>query len=324
MPRLTDDQLAERAKGLGATDVAVAAGLDPYTSPFELYLIKTGQLDPEASIDEASRGRMERGHRMEDVALEWDRDINGEAFERVSRTVWHPTIPFIYCHPDARRKPWRQTRRLIEVKTSARAWKEIPRKTEAQVQVQMACTGAQDCDVLVLGFDGPPVRWRVERDDALIEALEGVATSMWERIERRDPPPMDGSAGAGRWLDHTRWKDEPEISADPDQREVLRQLLDIRQRSDALAREDDRLVNILKFTMAGSGRLSARGIGNVIWTAPTIVHGTKWKEVAQTFKIELDMLASAGLTSLDTRAVQAEYTSEREARSFLVRDERED
>lgn len=331
MPRLTDEQLADRAKGLGATDIATAAGVNPYGTAFELYLEKIGELDPDETIDDAARGRMERGHRLEDVALEWDRDHQAELtgivepYQRVSRTIWHRTLPFIYAHPDARRTPWTKTRRLIEVKTAARRWKEVPRVVEAQVQVQMAVTGATSVDVVVLSFDGPPTRWLVQRDDQLIDALERVATAFWDRVQRREPPPLDGSAGASRWLDRTRWGSEPDARADAGQTSLVARILEVRAAKAQLDAEEDALINQLKFTMPGAGRLWAPGVGRVNWTAPYEVKTTKWKEVAGTFKTELAMFAAAGQTSTDVEAVVAQYTSVKETRQFRVEaDERED
>jgi putative phage-type endonuclease len=316
MPRLSDDQKAERARGIGASDVASIAGVNPYRTAFEVYLEKIGELDPDARIDDASRDRMERGHRLEDVALEWDRDITGEPFERVTRTVWHPRLPFLFCHPDARRRPWSKTRRLIEVKTSARPWKDgVPRHVEVQVQTQMAVTGAASVDIVVLGFDGPPARFLVERDDELIAALEGLAFAFWARVERRDPPPMDGSDGARAWLDRTRWKDEPELVADPEQRKLLDTFLRVRAARDHAEAEMERLANVIKFSMAGAGRLSARGLAKIIWTAPAEVKTVRWKDVAARL-IEL-------YEPEELDALLLEYTSVREARTFRVTDERE-
>lgn len=317
MPRLSDDQLDERARGLGATDVATAAGVNPYQTPLELYLTRIGELDPDAAIDDAARGRMERGHRLEKVALEWDRDETGDPFYLVRTTVWHPTIPIMFCHPDATRDRFGKLSHLIEVKTSSRRWKEVPRYVEAQVQAQMACTGASVVDVLVLTFDGAPERFVVERDDDIISALEQLAVAFWDRIQRRDPPPMDGSVGASRWLDATRWRDEPEIRANDVQRRLLAQLVSTRAHLAELEAEDARLTNLIKETMAGSARLNAPGIARVAWTSPTTVRSTRWKEVADQ--------AKARFNTEEWSVLLQEFTSEREQRTFrLTPDERED
>jgi putative phage-type endonuclease len=339
VPRLSDEQLAERARGLGATDVATAAGVNPYQTPYELYLTKIGELDPEATIDDAARARMERGHRLEDVALAWDRDHQAERtgvyepYERVKRTVWHPRLPFVFCHPDARRTPWRSTRRLVEVKTSARPWKDgVPRVTDAQVQVQMACTGAKAVDVVLLTFDGPPERFVVERDEELIDALERVASAFWGRVERKDPPPMDGSAGAREYLNRTRWADEPDILATPVQRRLIESLIATRAQLDELEAEEARLQNVIQDTMAGSARLNAPGVGRIIWSPPYVAHYTKWKEVSAAYRHRLDQIDSLldepsdvtldyirTLTDRDDlAAVEQLSTTEKEARRFMV------
>jgi len=199
VPRLTGD--CPRSTYLGASDIAVLAGVNPWRTPFELYLEKIGELDPQAAASKAELDRYERGHRLEDVALDWHAEIAGVSIERIRRDVVHPRLPFVVVHPDARVKPWSKTRRLIEAKTSARKWDEVPQYVEAQVQAQMAATKADVADVVVIGFDGPPTVWEVARNDELIAGLEDLAAAFWDRVIRRDPPPLDGSRAASHWLD---------------------------------------------------------------------------------------------------------------------------
>lgn len=315
MPRLTDQQLAERETGLGATDVAAIAGVNPWRTPFEVYLEKIGELDPDARVDDAARGRMERGHRLEDVALEWDRDVTGEPFRRVRGTRRHPRLPFMFCHPDALRPPFSKTRRLIEVKTAGRAWKEVPAHVEVQCLAQMACTGATAVDVVLLTFDGPPLRFVVHRNELLVAALEELSTAFWDRVTRRDPPPVDGSAGARTWLDKTPWRDVPEAAADPEQTRILAEMVDVRAELKRLAARDDELVNMLAFTMGDTPRLRASGVASVIWTAPGERRKTEWQTVAETLRGDLEEDAWTALIT--------EHTSVRPfGRSFRVTDER--
>lgn len=278
MARLTDQQLADRRNHLGASDIAVLAGVSPYSTPFELYLEKIGELDPEAKRTDADRERMERGHRLEDVALDWDADLRGLSIERIRRDIIHPRLPFIVVHPDARVKPWRQTRRLLEAKTSARKWDVVPQHIEAQVQAQLAATGGDVADVVVLGFDGPPTAHEIPRNDELIAALEDLASSFWDRVQRRDPPPMDGSRATSRWLDRL-FREGPEEVADASQADAIARLLAIRAQMKALEVEDGELVNALKFSMAGGARLYAPRVGRITWTAPAERRTTVWKDV---------------------------------------------
>lgn len=279
MPRLTGTQ-RDRRTYLGASDIAVLAGVSPYSTPFELYLEKIGELDRFAATSDEDRARMERGHRLEDVALDWHAEIAGVQIERIRRDVIHPRLPFVIVHPDARVKPWTKTRRLIEAKTSARKWDEVPQHVEAQVQAQMAAAKADVADVVVLGFDGPPTTFEVPRNDELIAALEELAASFWDRVQRRDPPPLDGSRAASRWLDRL-FRDGPEERADASQADAIARLLRIRAQMKDLEREDGELVNALKFSMAGGSRMYAPGVGKVLWTAPTSRSTVAWKDVVE-------------------------------------------
>jgi putative phage-type endonuclease len=315
MARLTDAQLADRRNHLGASDIAVLAGVSPYSTPFELYLEKIGELDPDARRTDADRDRMERGHRLEDVALDWDAELRGLSIERIRRDIVHPRLPFIVVHPDARVKPWRQTKRLLEAKTSGRTWDEVPQHVEAQVQAQMAATGADVADVVVLGFDGPPARFEISRNDELIAALEELATSFWDRVQRRDPPPLDGSRAASRWLDRL-FREGPEERADASQAEAVARLLDIRAQVKRLEVEDGELVNALKFSMAGGARLYAPTVGRIVWTAPSDRRTVAWKDVAAAYR---ELLESDSFDVVRIDQIEAEHTTVAEGtRTFRV------
>jgi hypothetical protein len=297
MPRLTPEQLAE--PGLGATAVAAIAGVSPWRTPFEQYLVSIGELDPEARQTDEERRRKERGHRLENVCLDWYAEDHGP-IERVYRTIHHPRLSVVRVHPDARRRPWRETRRLVEAKTAARRWDAVPRHVEAQSQMLMAATKADVVDVAVLGFDGPPHVFEVPRNDELIGALEDLAATFWDRVQRRDPPPIDPSPAANRWLDRL-WRDGPPMPADADQRALLARLLDVRAERDRLDAEDGNLVVALKQSMAGGMKLVAPGIGSVLWTAPFEKRTTSWKPIAEGLLAQLAAEQREALLSLYTK-----------------------
>jgi putative phage-type endonuclease len=322
MPRLTGSQ-RDRTTYLGASDIAVLAGVSPWKSPFELYLEKIGELDPAARTTKDQADRYERGHRLEDVALDWHAEIEGVSIERIRRDVVHPRLPFVIVHPDARVKPWRQTRRLLEAKTSGRRWDEVPQHVEAQVQAQMAATGADAATVVLLTFDGPPAPYEVPRNPELIAGLEDLAAKFWDRVQRRDAPPVDGSRAASRWLDRL-FREGPEEVADGPQAEALARLLTIRDQVKALEAEDDGLVAALKFSMAGGARLYAPHVGRVLWTAPSERRSVAWKEVAAAYRAWIEeQTEPTGMAPVferpDLEAIESLYTTVAEAvRQFRV------
>jgi hypothetical protein len=71
-----------------------------------------------------------------------------------------------------------------------------------------------------------------------------------------------------------------EVIADPDQARTLARIVEIREQQKALEAEGDRLVDVLKFSLAGASRLIAPGVGKVLWTAPSSRSTTAWKDVA--------------------------------------------
>lgn len=301
MPRLTDAQIEAKRHTLGASDFATIAGVGGPQS--ELYLRLIGELDPEARRGDQERAVLERGHRLEDVALAWYADDKAVAIERIHRDIVHPRLPFVIVHPDARVKPWRETRRLVEAKTTRSRWDVLPLRVEAQVQAQMAATGADVVDVAALSFDGLDV-FEVPRNDLVIAKLEDLAAAFMDRVERRDPPPMDGSSAESRWLDRLFDVGE-ELIADPDQARTLARILEIDQLGKDLDAERDRLRDVLKFSMAGASRLIARGVGKVVLTKPSFPGSTAWKDVAETLAGQLpDGALEAAVDAHTTRATE--------------------
>lgn len=106
--------------------------------------------------------------------------------------------------------------------------------------------------------------------------------------------------------------------ADRVQRALLSEIVDVRRQIDALSARDAVLVNDIKFSMAGSGRLNAPGVARAIWTKPGTYRDVKWKDVAAELRIEAQMMASALKLDVDLDAIEQKYTSERESRSFRV------
>lgn len=288
MPRLNEAR--PRSSYLGATDIAAVAGVSPYRTPFEVYLEKIGELDPAARETDVDRDRKERGHRFEDVALDWYAEANGIAIERVRRDIVHREFPFIVVHPDARVRPWRPALTLIEAKTGPRRWDALPQHVEAQVQMQMAATGAERAVVALQTFDGPPYPYEVERNPELIGALTELAVAFWHRVLHRSAPPVDPSPAANRFLDRM-WRDGPPMTADADQRALLARLLEIRAEVKRLEAEEANLVIVLKQSMHGAARLQAPGVGTALWTPPTERRTTAWKAVAEGYRAAITELA---------------------------------
>lgn len=182
--------LAARRSGIGGSDAATVAGLNPYSSRYELYLDKTGQL-PEKPKTSA----MDWGHRLEPVIARWFTDETGLEV-RDAGLLAHYDREWQLVTPD----------RLVvdggilEMKSTndrqAKLWDDdqVPDAAELQCQHCLAVTGRSHAWVAVLVNGRDPMLRRVERDEALIETLTEMEREFWETyVLPRNEPPIDDS-----------------------------------------------------------------------------------------------------------------------------------
>ncbi len=180
---------AARNTAIGASEIAVAAGLSPYQTPLELYHRKRGDLPPIEDNDAMRLGRL-----LEPV-------VKSEFTTRTGIVLADPEPP-MYRH--AKHDPIVATpdgiideSTIFEAKTASWRMKSqwgdqdsdfIPDQYLCQTMAQMAVMDAGVCHVAVL-FDGATLgTYKVMRNDTLIKHLIAAALELWERIENGDPP----------------------------------------------------------------------------------------------------------------------------------------
>lgn len=186
------DWLDVRRLGLGGSDAPTVCGENPYSSPYALWLDKTGQTG-----EKASNEAMDWGNRLEPLVADW-----------FAETEALPTLdyPAVLQHPD---RPWmlanvdrftfdEQGPAILEVKTTgghmAGEWEDgaIPTRHVLQVQHYLECTGLGRAYVVVLiGGQRTQVR-QVERDQQLIDGLVALEERFWrDHVLPCVPPPLD-------------------------------------------------------------------------------------------------------------------------------------
>ena len=218
---LTRDQwLDRRVVGIGSSDAAVIVGVSPYKSALQLYHEKLGTKQP---------------HRGELEQLRWgnilERPIGQRYAEETGRMVDHlsPAGTFSIMRNDAR--PWQHASLdglvvrglvphvdgrvfkefpadgdgVLEIKNASsyvgERWKdEPPIEFVVQVQHQLAVTGKQWGSIAAL-IGGVLFLWQdLARDDCFIEILCKMELEFIQRIEAKDPPPVDGSGHTKEFL----------------------------------------------------------------------------------------------------------------------------
>lgn len=199
----TDRQawLAARRHGIGSSDASAVVGLSRYSSPWQLWLDKTGRtpLDGSRAWSARQQEMLLWGNLLEPV-------IVAQIAERLGVTVTKPTMlrsrahPWMLCDPDGIIDDGAM---VVECKnTSAwmsRDWNPdeglIPDHAELQSQHAMAVTGADRAVVAGL-IGGNELRIVViERDQRLIDDVLLPAEELfWHHHVLGDvEPPIDGS-----------------------------------------------------------------------------------------------------------------------------------
>lgn len=202
-----EDWLAVRRTGIGGSDAAAAVGLNPYMSPLELWLDKTGRADglPGPDPDDTNSPTY-WGTLLEPIVAASYTKQTGNRVRRVNAVLRHPTIPFMLANLD-REIVGVPDVQILECKTAgefgARLWREgVPEYVQIQVQHQLAVTGKSAAHVAVLLCGQALEVHRIERDEALIERLVELEARFWRFVESDTPPPADGSESADRALRH--------------------------------------------------------------------------------------------------------------------------
>ncbi|MEF8759179.1 MAG: YqaJ viral recombinase family protein [Candidatus Accumulibacter sp. UW25] len=201
LPR--EDWLAARKYGIGSSDAAAAVGLNPYQSPLELWMQKTGRDEalpkPDPNDEESP---LYWGNLLEPIVAAHYTKRTGNKVRRINAILQHP-------HAD---KHWMLANidrevigapdvQILECKTAgingARLWKDgVPEYVQVQVHHQLAVTGKQAADVAVLVGGQHLEIHRIERDEVLIQNLIQLEREFWKYVETDTAPPADGSESA--------------------------------------------------------------------------------------------------------------------------------
>lgn len=191
---LTDKQREDRARGLGASDVPAALGLDPWRSAYDLWLILTGKVDPPEAGEAAEIGQVIEGA------------IGTLTERRTGRKVCRPTATFVAdngamrANVDFMLDEARKGADIVEAKSTGivEGWGEpgsddVPERVLVQVTAQFICSGSQFAHVArLLGRYGFRFDlYDVARNANLAEAVEQGACDFWTKHVLADVPPPD-------------------------------------------------------------------------------------------------------------------------------------
>jgi putative phage-type endonuclease len=192
--------LKNRQKGIGGSDVGAILGVNRWKTAFQVYLEKTEELTEIKEEAEAAYW----GTSLEELVAKEFTKRTGKKVRRDNRHLVHKEYPFMTANID-RRVVGENS--ILECKTTssygAKDWEgeEIPPSYLLQCQHYLAVTGAEKCYIAVLIGGQKLLIKEIDRDEELIAMIIEAEKQFWiEHVEKRIPPPLDGSTAADKYL----------------------------------------------------------------------------------------------------------------------------
>lgn len=185
--------------GLGNLDAAAALGQDPFKSQVRLWMEKTGRRDllHPVRLDNDSSAYWSR--LLEPIVAAHYTMRTGRKIRRVNTTRRHPEYPWM-CATVVREVVASSEVQLLECLSvgmqMAPLWAlGVPEYIRLRVLHQLAVTGAQAADVVVL-LGGQDLQvYRIERHEFEIARLIRQERAFWRHVERDQAPPPSGGDG---------------------------------------------------------------------------------------------------------------------------------
>ena len=252
-----EEWLRWRTKGIGGSDVSVIAGVNPFCSIFQLWLEKTGQIEPE----ETENDNTHFGNVQEPVVKREFSKRTGLKVRAKRALLQSEEYPFMLANLDGVIYE-NGKMNLFEAKTASaykqEIWeKGIPEEYVLQVQHYMAVTGAEKTYLAAL-VGGNRFYWKVvRRDEQKIAEIIALEKAFWEEnvLAGKEPVP-DGSGATTDFLNekyassngNTILLPEEALSLCRRYEELSGQLNELQDKKDAVSNQ---LKNFLKNNESG-------------------------------------------------------------------------
>ena len=279
----TKEQLEIRKKGIGASEAAMALGLNPYpnATPLDLWMLKKG-----LKVTEETQA-MRIGSRLEPIVAEMYQDATG--FELVQPfTMLYPKNPIIYATPD---RIVKGKNKGLEIKTAnarmAENWgeegtDEIPQQYLIQCILCMAVTDLPEWDVAVL-IGGQDFRiYNIQRDVDLENSIIERLLEWWETyIIKNQEPDINSSKSYAEYLAIKYPKNFKSLKeADADAEQLIQRLGDVRDSLKSFEEQEETIKNLLKNYIGDSDGVQGAA-GKCTWKACKDTKEIGWEALAK-------------------------------------------
>lgn len=195
--------LTTRHASIGGSDAPAVLGVCPFVSPYQLWALKTGRIEPEAENPRMRRGKImeEPVARMVEAETGWTLHNPGEfTVQRHIERQWQTcTLDRVILSIEE------DGPGDLQIKTvhayAADKWEtEPPLNVLVQVQHELSVTGLTWA-MVAAWIGGDDLRlYRVERNERFIAAMVAKEEAFWRCIQDDIAPSVDGSEATARVL----------------------------------------------------------------------------------------------------------------------------
>lgn len=258
-----DKWLRTRDMGIGGSDAAVIMGLNPYKSPYQLWMEKTGQAAPP---DLSGNPYIYWGTKNEANIADWFQEETGKKVRKLG-TLQNRTYPFMLANVD--RQVLGENAGL-EIKTAGvrhyKEWKgdEIPDAYYCQCLHYMAVTGSDYWYIAVL-LGGNESMWkRIDRNEEDVQTLISHEREFWSLVQTNTAPPVDGTESCAKALADRYHGEDKTIVLPDDAAQIIDDLRGDKEILEQLKAQITLRENQLK-DMLGEAEIGTVGDYRVTW-----------------------------------------------------------
>jgi len=267
---MTELNMELRKKGVTGSEIAAVAGLNPYSSPVEVWERKVGLRD-----EPKDNYHMQRGRHLEAGLRAWLAERQGYEVREVP-TLQSKSHPLVIASPDGAAYEKNKLVAAVELKspTTGRDWEPPEVKADGipiyylpQVTWEMAVLDIDRADVAAL-IAGNLAVYHVHFNQRLFELLLREAEKFWHYVEKQEPPPLDHTDASKRFLEREfpRHQTDELVVADTETEGLILEYREIRAKAEELERKRKEMENLIKANIGDKAGLRGPW-GKITWKA---------------------------------------------------------
>lgn len=253
-PRSHEDWLSVRKQGIGSSEIGTILGINPFETPYQLWLRKTGR---DTSVKEENFA-MKAGHYLEDAVSRFFSDETGAVIQKNSACdfiVRSKEKPFLQVSPDRFFKLNDKRKRILECKTTQREIDvdDIPKHWFVQLQYQL---GVCELEAGALAWltQGREFGFKeYQFDPDIFKFIIDSVEEFWCKnvLEGIEPNPISVDDVKLKYSTST----DTTLKADANLLEQYYRLKQLKEEEKLRSAEIDKLEDAIKIKMAGNERI---------------------------------------------------------------------